>query len=203
MKEKNNYYYILTADVDNDERLSDFEKLMFARITGLTYETGYCYASNRYFEEKYKVSRSKVDRAIRKLKEYGYIYTKITYKDNSKEIDKRLIFLADTINKELVKVYSKSTIGIITSDYTPIITSDYDNNIIDNIINLIIEKNNIKKDREDHKIVKQDSFSNKNQRKKKYISDYDIGDKSGPNFMDYNDKSKIATIDDLDTSETF
>lgn len=185
---KNNYYYILTAEVDNDERLSDFEKLMFARITGLTHELGYCYASNKYFEDKYKVSKAKVDRAIRKLKDCGYIYTKLIYKNNSKEIDKRLIFLADVVNREVVKVYSPANIGIITSDYTPIIADDTDNNEINNTINLIIEKI-YKKDKNAANNIR------KNNNSKNHIRDRD--------FMDYSDKSNIATLSDVNLDETF
>lgn len=92
-KEQPSYYSILTADVRYDKRLKPNEKLLYSEITALSNKTGQCWASNGYFAELYEVSRETVSRWINHLKELGYIETMLIYKENSKEIDKRVLMI--------------------------------------------------------------------------------------------------------------
>ena len=87
-----NYYAILTADVRYDENLKPNEKLLYAEITALSQKNGYCYASNGYFADLYKVEKMTVSRWIRNLEKHGYIQT-IVERDSNKRVIKRAINL--------------------------------------------------------------------------------------------------------------
>ena len=50
-----------------------------------------CFASNRYFAELYGKSKGTISGWINELIKYGYVAAEYTYKNNTKEIDKRYI----------------------------------------------------------------------------------------------------------------
>lgn len=91
MKEKPNYYAILTADVRYNKNLTPNAKLLFSEITALENMNGQCFASNRYFADLYNVSKTSISKWISQLESFGCIKTTYTYKEGSKEIDKRYI----------------------------------------------------------------------------------------------------------------
>ena len=96
MKKKNsnelpNYYAILPASVRYDNRLKANEKLLYSEITALSNKTGLCYATNTYFADLYEVENETISRWVSHLKELKYIDIKIVYKNDTKEIDKRII----------------------------------------------------------------------------------------------------------------
>ena len=95
MKEKPNYYAVLTADVRYNKDLTPNAKLLYAEITALCNMNGKCFASNKYFSELYGKSKSSVSKWISQLVAFGYVSITFTYKENSKEIDKRYISLKD------------------------------------------------------------------------------------------------------------
>lgn len=73
-------FLILTHQILSDNRLSDFQKLLFSAITGLCREKGYCWASNAYFEKFFNKGHSQVEAGIKKLDDLGYIRREIVYK---------------------------------------------------------------------------------------------------------------------------
>lgn len=73
-------FLMLTYDILVDKRLSDFQKLLFASITGLCKQRGYCWASNAYFQKLFNRSQTQVSEGISKLVEYGYLKREIVYK---------------------------------------------------------------------------------------------------------------------------
>ena len=97
MREQPNYYSILPANVRYDERLKANEKLLYSEITALANMHGYCYASNGYFANLYDVSKRTISNWISNLDKFGYIKLEYEYKKNSKEIEKRKIFIASSI----------------------------------------------------------------------------------------------------------
>ena len=72
-KERPSYWAVLPAAVRYDPELSSSAKLLFAEISALTGETGYCFAKNSYFEHLYNLSERTVSRLIKDLAERGYI----------------------------------------------------------------------------------------------------------------------------------
>jgi len=88
-KEKPGYFAILPANVRYDNRLKASEKLLYAEITALSNKSGYCWASNKYFAELYDVSKRSITEWVSSLEKYGYIDSKLYYKENSKQVLKR------------------------------------------------------------------------------------------------------------------
>ena len=89
--EQPNYYAILPSSVRYDNRLKPNEKLLYSEITALSNKTGLCYATNKYFADLYEVENETISRWIKHLKELQYIDVEIVYKEETKEIDKRVI----------------------------------------------------------------------------------------------------------------
>ena len=72
-KERPGYWAVLPAAVRYDPELSSSAKLLYAEISALTGETGYCYARNSYFERLYDLSERTVSRLIKDLAARGYV----------------------------------------------------------------------------------------------------------------------------------
>ena len=83
---KRSYYAIIPANVRYDESIRPNAKLLYGEITALCNERGYCWASNQYFAELYKVSKTSISLWIKDLIHGGYITTELVYKEGSKEI---------------------------------------------------------------------------------------------------------------------
>lgn len=88
---KKSYYAIIPANVRYDKELRPNSKLLYGEITALCNEKGYCWASNSYFAELYKVSKETISRWISELVEKGYISTELIYKEGTNEIVNRYI----------------------------------------------------------------------------------------------------------------
>ena len=108
MKEKPSYYAVLTADVRYDERLNANAKLLYAEITALSEKTGQCWASDNYFSELYGVTTRTVQNWLKELENRGYIKRDVIYKENSKEIEKRYITIANKALKNASVPYRKN-----------------------------------------------------------------------------------------------
>jgi hypothetical protein len=96
--EKPNYYSITPATVRYDKRLTLGARMLYGEITCLTNQKGYCFASNSYFAELYQISTKTVSRWISQLSEYNYVLLDFEYKENSKEVSRRKIYINDTPN---------------------------------------------------------------------------------------------------------
>ena len=90
MKEKPNYYAIIPADVRYCKKLKPIERLIYAEITCLTNNKGYCWASNEYFSILFEISTRSVSRHVNKLKEFGFISVSII-RDKLSKVEKRII----------------------------------------------------------------------------------------------------------------
>lgn len=91
--EKPNYYAIIPATVRYDNDLRANEKLLYGEITALCGASGYCWGSNRYFADLYGVSTRIIAKWISHLEEKGYVNTKLIYKEGSKEVQERRIYI--------------------------------------------------------------------------------------------------------------
>ena len=91
MKQKPTYYAIISAEVRYDKNLSANAKLLYGEITCLTNENGFCFATNKYFADLYDKSKVTISKWISELVASGYLSTSYTYKEGTKEIDKRYI----------------------------------------------------------------------------------------------------------------
>ena len=109
MKEKPNYYAIISAEVRYAD-ITPNAKLLYAEITAFCNMNGECFASNKYFSELYGKSKVTISNWIRELKENGFIETSYTYKNGSKEIDKRYIKILKGGIKENLTTPIKKTL---------------------------------------------------------------------------------------------
>lgn len=114
MEERPNYYSVIPANVRYDNTLRPNEKILYSEITALTQKNGECWASNKYFAELYEVKENAVATWIKHLKEKDYISIDYKYKNQSKEIEKRIIKIGG-IQKD-TRSYSKRYEGGIQKD---------------------------------------------------------------------------------------
>ena len=87
------YYAIIPASVRYDKELRPNEKLLYGEITALCGVSGYCWGSNQYFADLYGVSDRMVREWISHLKERGYIDVVMIYKEGTKEVQERRIYI--------------------------------------------------------------------------------------------------------------
>ena len=87
------YYAVIPANVRYDNDLQMGARMLYGELTALSNEKGYCWATNSYFAELYRVSNKTVSRWIRSLENKGYIFTQMVYKADSKEIEERRIYI--------------------------------------------------------------------------------------------------------------
>ena len=97
MEDKPNYYAVIPANVRYDKNLSDKEKLLYAEITALCNKEGHCWAGNQYFADLYDTSTSTIKRCIKNLISCGYLSSELIHKKDSKEIEKRILYINDEI----------------------------------------------------------------------------------------------------------
>ena len=115
---KPNYYAILTSEVRYNENLTPNAKLLYAEITALINMNGECFASNKYFADLYGKSKTTISKWVSELVKEGFIEVKLTYKEGTKEINKRYISILKG--------------GIVKKLNTPILKKLKDNNTIVN-----------------------------------------------------------------------
>ncbi len=129
MKEAN-YYAIIPANVRYDKDLSANAKLLYGEIIALSNGEGYCWATNSYFANLYNVKNIAVSRWISQLVKKGYIKSVIIYRNGTKEIESRRLYIGDTpiIKNDSTPIIKKDNTSIIKNDNTPIIKKDKENN---------------------------------------------------------------------------
>ncbi len=126
-EQQKSYYAIIPANVRYDKDLAPNAKLLYGEITALCNEKGYCWASNQYFAELYGVSVLSVKRWVNSLVNKGYVYRTLTYKPNSKEVDKRILSIDSGIKIDTTSV-QKCYDPSIKNDTSSSIKNDTDNN---------------------------------------------------------------------------
>ena len=92
--EKPNYYAVIPSTVRYDQNLTANAKLLYGEITCLTDQDGNCFSGNEYFAKLYEVSTVSISKWIAQLINANYITVKYVYKEDTKQIIKRIITLA-------------------------------------------------------------------------------------------------------------
>ena len=91
MENKKSYYAVIPANVRHDDRLAFGARLLYSEIAALCNERGYCWASNKYFADLYKVTDRTIRSWISSLVTNGYIVLELIYRENSKEVEARYL----------------------------------------------------------------------------------------------------------------
>lgn len=113
------YYAILPANVRYDKNITPNAKLLYAEITALCNDKGYCWAGNAYFAELYGVTKTSISNWISSLQKNGYIDVQFIYKENSKEIQCRHISIANNIPiQNNLNTYTKNIVEGIQKNFT-------------------------------------------------------------------------------------
>jgi len=105
MSNQPNYYAIIPANIRYSDKVNSTEKLLYAEITALCNQKGYCWASNDYFSKLFKKHPNSISRNIKNLSVNGFI--KIHLVKEEKNVDKRRITLVgsqkclDPLNKNV------------------------------------------------------------------------------------------------------
>lgn len=102
----NTTYLIVPYAVYTDERLNHFDKLLYGKIYSLSRYQGYCWASNSYLAEEQHVSESYVSKAIKRLRDCGYV--EYTFDNSVKNEFRRRIY----INYETLEITGDKTKNI-------------------------------------------------------------------------------------------
>jgi hypothetical protein len=90
--EKPNYYAVIPADVRYSD-ISPNAKLLYGEISCLCNKEGYCWATNSYFANLYKVSNTSISLWIKELSDNNFIFFEII------NGNKRKIFLKEVLRK--------------------------------------------------------------------------------------------------------
>ncbi len=124
MKNKEGYYMVIPANVW-ESNLNPKAILCYGHITVLANKGGFCYANNKYFEKVLDVSTTTVGRYLNQLEDLGFIKRVLIYKEGSKEIEQRKIYLNTGI-------FTDEHRPIITDEHSPIYTDEQDNSTSNN-----------------------------------------------------------------------
>ena len=123
------YYAIIPANVRYDKDLAPNAKLLYGEITALCSDKGYCWATNQYFADLYKVSKNTVSRWISTLNKKGYISIDTLYREGTKELIGRHIYIVNTpINKNVNRYIKNDLEGVNKIVNTPINKNVKENN---------------------------------------------------------------------------
>lgn len=130
------YYAIIPATVRYDKALKDKAKLLYGEITALCNDKGYCWAGNSYFAELYGVANETVSRLITNLQNSGYIKVQMIYKNGSKEIVQRQIYISDIPLTKMSIPLDENVNTPLTKTSTPLDENVKENITINNTINI-------------------------------------------------------------------
>ena len=121
MKAKHQSYWFVIPSEVWDAEITARAMILYGHISVLANKNKYCYASNAYFEKVMKSSSSSIGRSMKELEEAGLISREMVYKEGSKSIDERKIYL----NIGIVKTDDRP---IVKNGDSPIVTGDEDIN---------------------------------------------------------------------------
>ena len=125
MNETPNYYAIIPANV----RYADLKpnaKLLYGEITALSNKHGFCFASNKYFAELYKVNKNTISSWISDLKNYGFVTVKIERNVNN-QITKRCIGILKKMDNSIHEKLKYNNTSINTTSNNISIKEKFEN----------------------------------------------------------------------------
>ena len=118
------YYMNIPAEVWDSE-ITAKAMILYGHVSVLANKKKYCYATNGYFEKVMKCSTSTITRCLKELEGIGIVTRQNIYKEGTKHIEMRKIFL----NIGIVKNEHRP---VVINDHRPIVTGDQDNSTSNN-----------------------------------------------------------------------
>ena len=115
--EKEDFRYIILPEyITKDKNLTDKEKNIYSMILTLSKKQE-CIMSNAYISSMLSISKVHASRLVSSLRDKGYINVKLIYKENSKEILKRIL----TPINNYVNTYKQNRTRPINTDVKDIL----------------------------------------------------------------------------------
>lgn len=111
-------YSIVPINILEDKDLTALERLILIHIISLCKNKNYCWATNRYFCDIYGVSVQTISKSINKLAKNGYILS--IYRRDMVNIEKRKIWLTDTLNYQIKNIQNNLNTSTQINDNTGI-----------------------------------------------------------------------------------
>lgn len=84
------YWAILPAGIRYDDRIPANAKLLYAEISSLTGETGYCFASDEYFAGLYRMTERTIRSLLKALADNGYIRIEREAGEHNATVERRI-----------------------------------------------------------------------------------------------------------------
>ena len=129
-----NYYVIIPERVLHDNRLTPLARLIYGELAALANINGFAWISNQKIANKYDVSLATIKRSLSLLKDFGYIKTEVFYKENSKEVERRNIYIEGGFDNNTT-LGSKIIPPSVQKQTEPRFINELENNTINNTIN--------------------------------------------------------------------
>jgi DNA-binding MarR family transcriptional regulator len=123
-----NWMAVIPATILFDNKLNDRDKIIYAIVSNLTHERGYCWATNKYLAEKLDCTIITVQRALKKLSDRNYLDIEVLRNDNGTS---RIIRLENYQNIISEKGISKKKQGGTSKMIGGYIKKDIHNSIIE------------------------------------------------------------------------
>ena len=120
MAKHQSYYMVIPAEVW-DAEITAKAMILYGHVMVLANKHKYCYAGNSYFANAMKTSTSTIGRCMKELEDANLISRTNIYKENSKEIKERRIYLT-------IGIVTGEEGPIVKNEEGPIVTVDQDNN---------------------------------------------------------------------------
>lgn len=109
------FWGVIPAPVRGDQTLTDKAKLLYADLSALADEKGYCWASNEYLAQLYRCGERTISRCISQLADLGFIRVETVPVKGGKQHTERRIFLGvfgtDTCKKRVDKIGEVANFG--------------------------------------------------------------------------------------------
>lgn len=80
------FYITMQNDVLESDTLSERAKLLYAFIESLSYQKGYCFATNKFFATNFKVSKRTINRHLVELKNANYVRMETITEENGNRL---------------------------------------------------------------------------------------------------------------------
>lgn len=91
-KRKPSYWSVIPACVRYDASLPPNAKLLYAEISSLCDDAGYCFASNEYFASNFELNAKSITRLLKALVDRQYISVDVVRDQQTNEVLERRIF---------------------------------------------------------------------------------------------------------------
>ena len=102
---------LIPMSVLQNDKLTSLEKLILIHMVSFSKNNDvYCWGTNQYFCDIYKVSRQTISKSINNLVKLGYLRSK--YDKFNRKNQKRRIFLSDEFYGEIKGIKDKFNTGI-------------------------------------------------------------------------------------------